>query len=236
MVMAIARWASMSLVLFAAAVPAARAQWAVIDVGAIAQLIQEVQTLRQQLLTAEAQLNQAEAALATTTGNRAMQLLLSGIVRNYLPTSAAQLTAASQGTGSYPSLASGVQASMTSNAVISPSQLAALPPPASQQVIADRQTVALRQAVAAQALSNSSGRFASIQSLIAAIPSTQDQKGILELQARINAELGMLQNEQTKLQVLAQATEAMSAVNAQREREQIIVGQGQFATRFQPSP
>ena len=47
----------MCLILFVAAVPAARAQWAVIDVGAIAQLIQEVQTLRQQLMTAQAQLN-----------------------------------------------------------------------------------------------------------------------------------------------------------------------------------
>jgi len=230
------RWASMGLILFVAAVPAARAQWAVIDVGAIAQLIQEVQTLRQQLLTAQAQLNQAEAALATTTGNRGMQLLLSGTVRNYLPTSAAQLTAASQGAGAYPGLASGVQASMSSNAVMSPSQLAALPPQAQQQVIANRQAIALRQAVAAQALSNSSVRFAAIQSLIAAIPSAGDQKGILDLQARINGELGMLQNEQTKLQVLAQATEAMSAVNAQREREQVIAGQGQFATRFQPAP
>jgi type IV secretion system protein VirB5 len=230
------RWASMCLILFVAAVPAARAQWAVIDVGAIAQLIQEVQTLRQQLLTAQAQLNQAQNALATTTGNRGMQLLLSGTNRNYLPTSTPQLTAASQGAGAYPGLASGVQASMSSNAVMSPSQLAALPPPAQQQVIADRQAIALRQAVAAQALSNSSARFAALQSLIAAIPSARDQKGILDLQARINAELGMLQNEQTKLQVLAQATEAMSAVNAQREREQVIVGQGQFATRFQPAP
>ena len=68
----------MSLMLYVAALPAARAQWAVIDVGAIAQLIQEVQTLRQQLATAQAQLNQAEAALATTTGNRGMQLLLGG--------------------------------------------------------------------------------------------------------------------------------------------------------------
>jgi type IV secretion system protein VirB5 len=226
----------MGLILLVAAGPAARAQWAVIDVGAIAQLIQEVQTLRQQLLTAQAQLNQAEAALATTTGNRGMQLLLSGTVRNYLPTSAAQLTAALRGAGAYPGLASGVQASMSSNAVMSPSQLAALPPPAEQQIIADRQAIALRQAVIAQALSNSSARFAAIQSLIEAIPSARDQKGILDLQARINAELGMLQNEQTKLQVLAQATEAMSAVNAQREREQVIVGQGQFATRFQPGP
>jgi type IV secretion system protein VirB5 len=226
----------MSVILFVAAVPAARAQWAVIDVGAIAQLIQQVQTLRQQLLTAQAQLNQAQTALATMTGNRGMQLLLGGTVRNYLPTSAAQLSAVLQGTGTYPGLASGVQAAMASNAVMSPSQLAALSPPAQQQVIADRQAVALRQAVAAQALSNSSARFAALQSLIAAIPSARDQKGILDLQARINAELGMLQNEQTKLQVLAQATEAMSAVNAQREREQVIAGQGQFATRFQPAP
>ena len=67
-----------------------------------------------------------------------------------------------------------------------------------------------------------------IQSLIAAISTAKDQKGILDLQARIGAELGMLQNEQTKLQVLAQASEAMAAVNAQQEREQAIVGQGQF--------
>jgi len=231
------RWISMSLILFVAAVPHARAQWAVIDVGAIAQLIQEVQTLQQQLSTAQAQLNQAQAALATMTGNRGMQLLLSGTNRNYLPTSAAQLTAASQGTGaSYPGLAASVQASVSSNAVMSPAQLAALPPTAQQQVVADRQAIALRQAVAGQALSSSSARFAAIQSLIAAIPSARDQKGILDLQARINAELGMLQNEQTKLQVLTEATAAMSAVNAQREREQIIVGQGQFATRFQPAP
>jgi len=46
----------------------------------------------------------------------------------------------------------------------------------------------------------------------------------------------MLQNEQTKLQVLAAATQAQESVNAQREREFAIAGQGQFATRFQPTP
>src|ERR1700678_2608671 len=229
------RWASMCLILFVAAVPAARAQWAVIDVGAIAQLIQEVQTLSQQLHAAQAQRSQAQAALATTTGNRGMQLLLSGTNRNYLPTSTAQLTAASQGAGAYPGLASGVQASINSNAVMSPAQLAALPPPAQQQVVADRQAVALRQAVAAQALSNSSARFAALQSLIASIPSARDQKGILDLQARISAELGMLQNEQTKLQVLHQATQAQQAALQQQAREQIINGHGLFDARFRPT-
>jgi hypothetical protein len=45
----------------------------------------------------------------------------------------------------------------------------------------------------------------------------------------------MLQNEQTKLQVLAQATRAQQAANAQQAQEQAIAGHGQFATRFQPT-
>ena len=52
-----------------------------------------------------------------------------------------------------------------------------------------------------------SSRFASIQELIDAIARALDQKGILELAARINAEQGMLQNEQTKLNVLSEAVQ-----------------------------
>ena len=224
------------MVVSVAAVPTARAQWAVIDVGAIAQLIQEVGTLRQQLLTAEAQLQQAKVALQSMTGNRGMQLLLSGTVRNYLPTSAAQLASALQGGGAYPGLASDVRTAVNANAMLSPAQLSTLSPADQQQIVAARQTVALRQAVAQEALANSSARFAAIQSLIAAISTASDQKAILDLQARISAELGMLQNEQTKLQVLAQASDALASANAQQQREQAIAGQGRFETRFQPAP
>lgn len=219
-----------------AAIPAAHAQWAVVDVGAIAQLVREVSTLQQQLQTAEAQLSQANTALRTMTGSRGMQLLLAGTVRNYLPTSASQLTAALQGGGAYPGLAADVRTAVNANAVLSPYQLSGLPLTDQQQIAAGRQSAALRQALAQEALANSSARFAAIQSLIAAISTAQDQKAILDLQARITAELGMLQNEQTKLQVLAQASDAMTAVNAQQQREQAIAGQGQFATRFAPVP
>ena len=219
-----------------AAIPPAHAQWAVIDVGAIAQLAQEVATLNQQLQTAEAQLSQANTALQTMTGSRGMQLLLAGSVRNYLPTSSSQLTAALQGGGAYPGLTADVRAAVNANAVLSPSQLSALSPTDQQQIAAGRQSAALRQALAQEALANSSARFAAIQSLIAAISTAKDQKAILDLQARISAELGMLQNEQTKLQVLAQASDAMAAVNAQQQREQAIAGQGQFGTRFSPVP
>jgi len=59
---------------------------------------------------------------------------------------------------------------------------------------------------------------------------------MLELQAAIGAERGLLQNEQTKLQLLHQAARSEQLANRQREREQIIAGQGQFASRFEPSP
>lgn len=227
---------SIAFIVTATVVPVARAQWAVVDVGAIAQLVQEVATLRRQLLTAEAQLAQAKVALDSTMGSRGMQSLLSGTVRNYLPTSSSQLLSASQGTGAYPALSSDVRAAMASNAVLSPSQLSALSPADQQQIVADRQAVALHQAIAQEALANASNRFASLQTLITAISTASDQKSILDLQARISAELGMLQNEQTKVRVLLEASDALSSANAQREREQTIAGQGQFETRFQPVP
>jgi len=219
-----------------AAAPAAHAQWAVIDVGAIAQLVQQVEVLNQQLSTAEAQLGQAKSALQSMTGTRGMQLLLAGTVRNYLPTSTSQLTAASLGGGAFPGLASAVRVSVNANAILSPAQLAALSPADQQQITATRQAVALRQAIAQEALANSSARFAAIQSLVAAISTAADQKAILDLQARIGAELGMLENEQTKLQVLAQASDALSAANQQRQSELAIARQGRFETRFQPVP
>jgi type IV secretion system protein VirB5 len=87
-----------------------------------------------------------------------------------------------------------------------------------------------------EALANASSRFASIQSLVAAISTAGDQKAILDLQARISAELGMLQNEQTKMQVLFQATQAQESVIRQQARERAIQEQGRFETRFQPIP
>jgi type IV secretion system protein VirB5 len=218
--------------------PAARAQWAVVDVGAITQLIQEVQTMEQQLATARGQLLSAQQSLQAMTGGRGMERLLAGTPRNYLPTNWAQMTGALQGrgTGGYAGLSADVQSAIAANAVLSPQQLAALSSADQRQILAARQWSALQQAVAHEALVNSSGRFAAIQSLIDAIPTAADQKASLDLQARISAELGMLQNEQTKVQVLHQATQAQESVLRQQARELVIAGQGSFATRFQPVP
>ena len=94
----------------------------------------------------------------------------------------------------------------------------------------------MQQALAHEALANASNRFAAIQSLISAISTAADQKAILDLQARISAELGMLQNEQTKNQVLYQATQAQESAIRQQGLERVVEAHGNFETRFQPLP
>ena len=74
--------------------PRAQAQWAVVDVGAITQLIEQYQTLKQQLTTAENVLSQAQAQYQAVTGGRGMQNLMSGTNRNYLPSNWSQVVAA----------------------------------------------------------------------------------------------------------------------------------------------
>jgi len=219
-----------------AAAPAAWSQWAVVDAPAIVQLIQEVQTTAQQLQTAKDQLFQARQALQTMTGDRGMEQLLRGTVRNYLPSDWTQVTSALRGSGSYGALSADVQSLIATNAVLSPQRLATLSPGAQQLIQSSRQWSAMQQALSHQALSNASDRFASLQNLIAAISSAADQKGILDLQARISAELGMLQNEQTKLQILYQSTQAQESSLRQQAWEQVIDGHGRFAGRFQPVP
>jgi type IV secretion system protein VirB5 len=213
----------------------ARAQFAVIDVASLGQLVQQAQTLAQQLAAARAQLATAQAQYQSLIGNRGMQTLLAGTVRNYLPTQWTQVSSLLQG-GSGGALAASFQGNLQANAVLSPVQLATLSNDERAQISNARQPVALLQALSQDALANASGRFAAIQQLINAIPTAVDQKGILDLQARISAEQGMLQNEQTKLQVLYQMALGQEWAARQREREQVVGGQGRFATRFEPVP
>lgn len=220
-----------------ACAPAAHAQWAVVDVGAIAQLVQEVTILEQALSTAQGQLATARQTFAAMTGDRGMESLLSGIDRNYLPTNPTDLQRLLAGNaGSYAALASAMQALLAQNAVLTPQQLAGLAPQAAAALEADRGTSALRQAVAGTALTNASGRFASLQQLIGAIGGASDQKSALDLTARITAEQAMLQNEQTKLEVLERTLESQQAADRLRTREQIVALHGEFATRFAPVP
>lgn len=209
--------------------PAAHAQWAVIDVGAITQLVQEVTTLHQELTTAQQELSQARSEYAAMTGNRGMDQLLSGQNRNYLPADWAELNAVLAGSsGAYGSLASSVQSLVTLNAVLTPGQVATLSATEQAQLQADRSSTAILQAMTQQALSTTSARFQSLQQLIAAIPQASDEKASLDLEARISAEETMLQNDQIKMGVLYQLARADGQANEERAREQAIADIGSY--------
>jgi type IV secretion system protein VirB5 len=212
-----------------AGVPKAYAQWAVVDVGAIAQLIQQLLTMQQQLETAKEQVTQAKNQFDAMTGGRGMETLLSATNRNYLPATWAQLEGVLQGTaGAYGALAAAVRAATAANAILSNTDVARLSPAERAHLEAARRAAAMLQVTSREALAMTSTRFTAIQQLINAIPGASDQKAILDLQARIAAEQGMLQNEQTKLDTLYQITQAEERAREQRSREQAIADVGSF--------
>jgi len=210
--------------------PAAHAQWAVIDVAAINQLIQEVTTLQQALSTAQQQLAQAQSAYAAITGNRGMSQLLSGTNWNYLPSNSSDIQAVLSGTsGPYASLGSSLQSHVASNAVLTPQQLASLSSTEASQLSADRTSTAFLQSMTDQALAMTSARFAQLQELVNAIPTATDEKGVLDLQARIEAQETLLQNDEMKLSVLYQVAQSQQQADAERAQEQAIAGIGTFS-------
>jgi type IV secretion system protein VirB5 len=225
------------LAVLALAAPAAHAQFAVIDVAAVTQLVSEVQDLEQALTVARGTLDEAQSQLRSMTGDRGMERLLAGTDRNYLPTDWGQLAAAlSGGTSAYPSLSAAIRQALAADSVLTAQQMGTLSPDGQRQLAADRDTAALLKALSGEALANASSRFADLQQLIDAIGTASDQKGILDLNARIGAEEAMLENERTKLAMLVAAAEAQRWADEEQARERAIAGQGEFATRFQPRP
>jgi P-type DNA transfer protein VirB5 len=216
-----------------AVAPPSHAQWAVVDVGAITQLIQEISYWKQQIQAMSSQLNQLQSTYNAMTGNRGMQNLLpiTPQTRNYLPTNWQGLIATLNGlSGSYGALSAQLNSTLSANAILTPAQLSRLSPQEQAQLQSSRNSAALMQATSQQALQASSQRFTSLQQLINAIPTATDQKGALDLQARIAAEQVMLQNEQAKIQTLNQALQADERARQQRAQELSISNLGSLRT------
>ncbi|NVM92986.1 type IV secretion system protein VirB5 [Variovorax sp. SG517] len=224
----------------------AKAGIPVIDVTAIANLIQQVMYWQQQISGMQKQLDQVKATkeqLAQThgamTGTRGMEQLLptSNSARNYLPASYDELLRTQEGSsGSYAGLSTQVQSILKANSILTGTQMEALGPELRQIVDQGRQSAALLHGMTQSAYQNTSQRFAALQQLVNGIATAQDPKAIQDLQARIQAEQTMLTNEQTKLQSLYHMAMAEEATQRQRTREQVIAGHGRFSTRFLPRP
>jgi type IV secretion system protein VirB5 len=205
----------------------ARAQFAVIDVATVAQLVEQLVTLEEQLTAMREHLAQARSEYAAITGTRGMERLLAGQQRNYLPSDWDELAAAIEGEGStHAALTTAIKRQTEENRILTEDEVAALAKPSQRELFAGRKSAATLQALAREALAMTSARFESLQTLIDAIPEAEDQKAILDLQARIGAEQSMLLNEANKLHILFQTQQAEEGARRQRQREQAIADIG----------
>jgi type IV secretion system protein VirB5 len=208
----------------------AKAGIPVIDVTAIANLIQQVMYWQQQISAMQKHYDQLKASkdqltqtYSAMTGTRGMEQLLqtSDLARNYLPPSYGELLNTLNGSSaSYAGLASQVQSIMKANSILSGTQMDALSPELRQIVEQGRQSAAVLNATTQSAYQNTSQRFSALQQLINRIATAQDPKAIQDLQARIQTEQNMLTNEQSKLQSLYQVAQSEALIRKQRVREQ----------------
>lgn len=218
-------------------VETAQAQMAVVDVRAIFELRQQINYWQQQITSMQQELAQLQATHSALTGVRGLQNLLpvSLNVRNYLPTDWAEMQRLLAGQSTrYGSLAREIAAGVVAASVLSPDELARRSPQERAIIENGRTQAAWLTATTRGAYAQASARFASLQQLIAAVGQVTDAKAVADLQARIAAEQAMLANEQAKIELLAQMAQAEEVLQAQRQREAVVAGHGQFAARFQP--
>ena len=147
--------------------------------------------------------------------------------RNFLPANEAQLLGVMNGSSAaYPALASQVQTTIQSNAILNPQALGVLSPQAQQFVRQSRQAAATLSMLSQQTQANASNNFSHVQSLIGALGSTRDTKATADLSGRIQSEQVMTQTNQIKTDALYQNVQAQQLQNAQWAREAAVQQQG----------
>ena len=211
----------------------ARAGIPVIDVTAVANLIQQITYWQQQIAGMANQLNQLQQTYTSMTGGRGMEGLLhmSNLQRNYLPQDYTELMNVVNGSSTtYAGLSSQVQSAISANAVLSNAQVSGMTPEMRQIVENGRKSAAMIGALSKSAYQNTSQRFAALQTLINTIGAAGDAKAIQDLQGRVTAEQTMLTNEQTKLQMLYQVAQADQWANQQKIRERAAADVGSVST------
>ena len=228
-----------AVVVLALAAPQAQATYPVIDVAAITQMLQQINYWRQQISAMSNQLNQLKQTHETLTGPRGMESLLNFTdqQRNYLPRDWAEVARVLQGQSAhYGQLAGSTAALVDSRAVLTPAELGRLAPQERESIVAARQSAAGLAVMSREAYAQASARFASLSQLVQALGNAGDAKAALDLQGRIAAEQAMLENEQMKLELLAQAAEADRRLQQQQMRELAMAGHGDFSNRLHPQP
>lgn len=199
----------------------ANAQWATFDASNFAQNVMQVQQMEQSLAKLQSQLNQitstansAKSQLTSITGSRGLGNLLSQQTQAYATpstySSASSMSSVQQLAGQISQQAG----------YLSTQNMSGINNAYRTQLQNNGSAAATNQAMSEQVFTQSSAEFSNIQSLMSQISQTQDPKAIAELQARIQVEQTLLQNQQIKAQaMLAQMTAQQNVRNEQEQQQ-----------------
>jgi len=165
-----------------------------------------------QLVQMQNQFNQLKSTYDSMNGSRGMADLVNNpAARQYLPANYQDIL--SSGYGSWASIRSASKIMGIEDTTLSPtSDVAKAFESAARQASLNRATME-------DGYNQASQRFDSIQVLLDKINAAPEQKDIADLQARIQAEQVMMQNENTKLAMLGQLAQAQRDLGNQRAME-----------------
>lgn len=208
----------------------ASAQIPTTDVANIAaraiQFEQQIAKTVEELETMKSQLDQAKQQYAAMTGSRGMGELLGNQDYSNVPTNWQDtLNMMNSGNGKYSNISAQAKKILKSMDSIDPSVFGQVDSAYGELSGDTASQAASYQAVQGQQYNDTAKRFDDLKQLVAKIDQAPDQKAILDLNARIGAEQVMLQNEQLKMQALAQLRESQHDVQ-QVEMNKLRAEQG----------
>lgn len=181
----------------------------VIDAANLAQAVQQVAAWAKQYTQMAQQLQTTMQQLQNAQGVRGMANLVNNPAsRNYLPQTYSDIL--SQGVGDWQQIYDQAKSANLNNLAVSPSNAGV------QMLDESMKQAAINRAVADEAYQSASKRFADIQVLLDKVNQAPDEKDILDLQGRIEAEQVMLENESNKLNALKQASAAQDELRRQK--------------------
>lgn len=227
----IRKWIALAIafsMILCAPMRVAQAQWAVIDVAAIAQAVKQYAEAIKQYEQLVAQLKQAKQIYEAATGKRGFENLLMGEIEqgkfDYLPPDArSAMLGARDAIGASAGLAKEIDRLHGQVTSLTKDTFGGNMDSPSARVWQER----VNQLAGMQATNNAAQKAAvarvdSNKQLVNAIGSTTDAKSIGELQARIAAQQSMLLNEQIRLFALAESNKASQEQLAQMQSDMLI--------------
>lgn len=167
------------------------------------------------------QYNQSVTTYNSMKGVRNMgDLVNNPVVRRYMPNEWSQVMNLSNSPGSYTSLQGSISAIKNATRLVDLANTSLSPTSdAARAFEGGRNAIATNRALSEEGYRQASDRITTVQTLLDKVNNVPDQKDVLDLSARIQAEQAMVSNELVKVNLAAQAQQAQRDLAVQQQRE-----------------